>query len=838
MVGLMVGLLSCAGCGPSFQSSDRAIPLPLAERDAAENGDQPGRWPGWRGNNGSGVATGGSPPIHFSPTEGCRWKVAVPGHGNSSPVVWDRFVLLTSALGDRDPAKLAVLCFDRTDGRLLWQAEAGPSHGATHVKNGYASASVATDGKRIFAFFGGAGLFAYDLSGKPLWRTDLGPLAHQWGTAASPILFGETVIQLCDCEAGSAIAAFDQSTGRQVWRTERPSQGCWTTPVLVNVASEHGPAAEMVVNGTTVKPSGDGLVIGYDPRDGRELWRVRGTTDLVTPTALLSGGLVYSLSGRNGPVIAIRPGGSGDVTDTHIVWKAGRGGPYIPSGIAYRNRLYIVGDAGALTCHNAGSGEVIWRTRLPGVYTASLVAADGRIYATSEQGMVSVFAAADTFELLAQNPLDARCLATPAMADGDLLMRTETDLYCFSGQASATPEQGSIDPPNHKPLAPPDRADKTASQKESAPPAGNVAAAADAWPLFRGDAHATGVAASSLPEKLELLWTFSADKGGFESTAAIVDGTVFVGDTRGKLYAIGLADGRKRWEYSTPLGFTASAAVRHGLLYLGDSDGQFYCVDANSGKLKWKFETQAEINSSANFYRDKVLVGSQDSTLYCLNADTGELAWKCESGDQIRCFPTVVEDRGFVAGCDGQLHVIDLEQGKSVAEVSLEGPTGATPAVLGDHLFVGTEEGTLFAIDWRQAKVLWQYVNHQRSAPYRSSAAVTPQAVIVGSRDKLVHALDPKDGSVLWTFTTKSRVDSSPVVVGERVFVGSADGRLYELELKTGQERWRFEAGGAVVASPAVAAGRLVIGNDNGELFCFGTKQDATSRSPLPPGEG
>jgi outer membrane protein assembly factor BamB len=346
--------------------------------------------------------------------------------------------------------------------------------------------------------------------------------------------------------------------------------------------------------------------------------------------------------------------------------------------------------------------------------------------------------------------------------------------------------------------------------------------AGDAWPLFRGDPQATGVAAGSLPEKLELLWTFAVDGGGFQSTAAIAQGMVYAGALDGKLYAVDLAGGHKQWEFPAELGFTASAAVRHGLIFLGDSDGRFYCIDAKSGKEKWHFDTEGEINSSANFYQDQVLFGSQDGKLYCLKADTGQKVWQYESENMIQCSPTVAGDRAFVAGCDAKLHVIDLAGGRPVGEVDIEGPTLCTPAVLGGMLFVGTRENTFFGIDWQQPTVVWRYKSPKRSTEFRSSAAVTSELAIVGARDRLVHAVERKSGQGVWTFSTKGQVDSSPVVVGSRVFVGSDDGRLYALDLKTGRQLWMFEGGGSILASPAVAAGRLVIGTDDGNLYCFG----------------
>jgi len=817
-----LGMVSLAGCRPAFEASDQAEPWPLLDRDPAETGDETGRWPGWRGKNGSGISPGGNPPQSFGPSKNVRWKVRVPGRGNSSPVVSDRFVLLSSALEKTDPPALAVLCFDRADGALLWQAPAGEARGRTHAKNGHASASVATDGRRIFAFFGSTGLFCCDFSGKQVWHAELGDLDHLWGTAASPVLFRDTVIQLCQSEQDSYLAAFDKATGQPIWRTGRSSGGCWSTPVVIDVAADDGRSTELIVNGG----SGRRQVSAYDPADGRQLWRVSGTAEFVAPTPVVCKGLVYCASGRNGPIMAIRPGGSGEVTKTHLVWKTARGGPYIPSGVAYRNRLFLVDDAGRITCYNAGNGRKIWRERLRGPFSASLVAVAGRIYAVNEHGTVYVLAAADSFDLLAENPLDERCLATPAVAGDELLIRTEEHLYCCAEEsAAALAERPAGQPAEQPPQA---RATPKADVPTAVAP-GEIAPAAtapkDAWPLFRGNRQATGAAGATLPEKLERLWTFSVPEGGFQSTAAIAEGMVFLGCFDGKLYAIDLSGGGKKWEFPTELGFTASAAVRGGQVFIGDSDGRFYCIDAESGKVKWDFPTEAEINSGANFYKDNVLFGSQDGFLYCLKAGTGKLVWKYESEDMIQCSPTVAGDRAFVAGCDGRLTMVGLAEGKRIAGIDIEAPTLCTPAVLGPTAFVGTTGSALLAVDWQKGEILWRYTAAERPAEFRSSAAVTPQLVVVGSRDKLVHAIDAAVGLPVWTFPTKARVDSSPVIAGDRVFVGSADGRLYALDIKTGELRWQFEAGGSILASPAVAAGRLVIATDEGDVYCFGAKQ-------------
>jgi outer membrane protein assembly factor BamB len=840
-------ILFGSGCRPSFQATEEAISLPLDQKDPLENNRDLARWPAWRGKNGAGIAPGGSPAIYFSGTQGFRWKQQVPGSGNSSPVVWDNFVLLTSAIKYSEEPTLAILCFDRSDGKQLWQYEVGKARGETHVKNGYASASVATDGQRIFAFFGSTGLCCCDFDGKQLWKAELGELEHRFGTASSPVLFGKTVIQVCDSDEDSYIAAFDKMTGNRVWRTERPSNGCWSTPVFVDVQDGSAHRTEMVVNGTE-DSSGEGWIIAYDPSDGRELWRVRGTTKWVTPLPLVGNGLVYCMSGRNGPIEAIKPGGTGDVTDSRVIWRHNTGGPYIPSGLAYRNRLFVLSDEKWVVCYNIGNGERLWSANLGGPYSASLVAADGRIYAVNENGRVSVFAAADSFKLLAQNDLGTRCLATPAIAEGELLIRTETDLYCFpvlsrentAGQAgSTTPAEAtigqadSINPtgsatqsgagsPSGKVIMTPGRAPLRI--EDVAGPANQ--APADAWPMFRGNTQSTGVSAAILPEKLKRLWSFSAGKGEFLSTPAVADGTVFIGDSKKILHALDLQGGGIRWEFSASGGFIASPAVRDGHVFIGDIDGRFHCIDARTGGEKWHFDADGEIDSSANFHQDKVLFGSTDTNLYCLKADTGELAWKFDASEYIFSSPTVAGDRAFVACCDGFLHAIDLATGNSISEVELNGATGCTAAVLGDGLFVGTEENDFLAIDWKGAKVVWRFTSPRRGAGFRYSAApspaVAPQVVIVTSSEREVRAFNPRTGQPLWSFTAGSRVDSSPVIVGGRVFVASTDGCLYALDLNSGNEKWRFELGGSVAGSPAVASGRLLIGTDNGELHCFG----------------
>lgn len=423
--------LAAVGCADSDEPLPVSLSLPTVVRGhLADDAAASAVWPGWRGGPAGGVSAARGLPVSWSASDGFDWKVAVPGEGNSSPVVWDDRIVLTTALGEGPTRTLALVCFDAESGELLWQSEAATAAGATHAKNGYASATPATNGERIFVSFGSAGLFCYDFGGELLWRVALGDLKHMWGTASSPVLFGDLVIQLCDHQHGSYLAAFHQASGERIWEARRDSYGSWSTPVLIEARDEQGQRrVELVVNGTGTNDARGGFVIAYDPATGAELWRVQGTTDIVCPTLIVGDDLLVSTSGRNGPIFAIEPGGGGNVTASRVRWKLRRGGAYVPTGLAYEGRLYTLADGGVVSCHELKSGKRIWQQRLRGTFTASLVAGDGKIYAVSESGTVYVLAAGDTFQLLAENPMNERCLATPALAGGAVVLRTARHLY-------------------------------------------------------------------------------------------------------------------------------------------------------------------------------------------------------------------------------------------------------------------------------------------------------------------------------------------------------------------------------------------------------------------------
>ena len=428
-----------AGCQDAVQApslSEALLTTIALDESLQEVSDS--NWPGWRGHNASGVSQCNHLPVEWDQREGWRWRQRLRGLGNSSPVVWEDSVLITSDIN----GTLNVECYSLLDGQPRWSTAAGQTQGTTHVKNGHASATVVTDGERVYAFFGGAGLHCFSLQdGSIVWQQSLGDLEHHWGTASSPVLYEDLVIQMCDNHQESFLVALNKLSGEEVWRTPRPSNGSWSTPTFVTVQRGDKQFVEMIVNGTGTDHAGGGQVFAYDPLMGHELWNVRGTKDIVCPTAIVHEGLVLSTSGRNGPIIAIRPGGFGEVSDSHVAWREPRGGPYVPTGLAMDHRLYLIADNGNASCYDTQSGTRLWRERLPGKFTASLVAGDGKIYATSEEGTVYVFAPGDEFKLLATNRLNDGCLATPAVAAGNLLIRTESYLYCFGPMQLAAAER-------------------------------------------------------------------------------------------------------------------------------------------------------------------------------------------------------------------------------------------------------------------------------------------------------------------------------------------------------------------------------------------------------------
>jgi len=394
-------------------------------RMVADEGEGAKYWPRWRGPSGQGLANGTGYPDTWSATQNIAWKVPVPGGGNSSPIVWGDRIFLTTAYDNG--RRMSIVAFRRSDGQKMWEASApeGKSPYGNHYKNGYASATAATDGQRVYASFGARGLVAVDMDGKVVWHRDLGRMDAYHGTAGSPLLYKDRLILYQDQFNDSFVAAFDTRTGRELWRTKRDAQVGWGTPIAVRV----GDHDEIIV-------SSQWTVRAYNPDSGAELWNCKGTTDEVIPTPVVGYGMVFCSSGRAGPTLAIRPGGKGDVTRTHVAWTSPRGSPFVPSPILYGEHLYMINDmASIVTCLEAMTGKVLFQSRLGAAqregFSASPVAVEGKVFFTNDEGETFVLKAGPTFEMLHVNKLDEAVLATPALVDGRWYIRTDRNLIAI-----------------------------------------------------------------------------------------------------------------------------------------------------------------------------------------------------------------------------------------------------------------------------------------------------------------------------------------------------------------------------------------------------------------------
>lgn len=341
------------------------------------------------------------------------------------------------------------------------------------------------------------------------------------------------------------------------------------------------------------------------------------------------------------------------------------------------------------------------------------------------------------------------------------------------------------------------------------------------WSQFRGNPRLTGVSSASIPAKLNLAWTYEAGDS-IESSAAIAEGTIYVGTQSGELHAVELATGKLRWKYRTgqPVG-ESSPAVAGGVVYVGDLGGTVHAVDAREGKVVWTFKTQGEIRASPVVSGGNVVIGSYDEHLYGINARSGALVWKVKTEGPVHATAAVAEGIAYISGCDERFRAIRISDGAELYSIESGAYTGASPALDGKQAYYGTFNNEVLGVDLTARRVVWRYEHPQRQFPFYSSAAVANGRVVIGGRDKMVHGLDARTGKGVWTFTTRARVDSSPAIAGGRVYVGSNDGRLYVLNLADGAKLWEFEAGAPLSASPAIAEGYVVIGSQDGRLYAF-----------------
>jgi outer membrane protein assembly factor BamB len=415
-------------------------------------------WPNWRGPRGTGASDEKNLPVRWSASENVAWKAPIGGAGVSSPIVAGDRVFVTSqqgsgvrrpgnhprlaqganagvsgeralaGSGDGDRTFFVVEAFSRGDGRRLWQYRteaAGPLPGV-HDKHNLASPSPVSDGQMVYAWFGTGQIVALDMTGKVVWERHLGkeiaPFEINWGHASSPTLYGDSLLLLCDHAPASYLLAVDKKTGKERWRADRgKGRMSYTTPFVVETPG--GP--ELIVNSSE-------RVDAYDPRTGTFLWHFGGSNQFPIPAPTFHDGVVYMTRGyRSGPYMAVRPGGRGDISRSHVVWEVPTGAPYISSLVYDEGILYMASDVGAVTAIDAATGRRIWQQRVDGIFSASPVAGDGKIYFVSETGETIVLKAGRTPEVLARNDLGERLIASPAISNGQLFIRSDNQLFAI-----------------------------------------------------------------------------------------------------------------------------------------------------------------------------------------------------------------------------------------------------------------------------------------------------------------------------------------------------------------------------------------------------------------------
>lgn len=393
-------------------------------------------WTQFRGPQGNGHATATGVPVQWSDTLNVRWKEALPGEGWSSPVVSEGTIFLTAAVpagGASSDYSLRLLSFNAQTGKQIGSVEIFHQDGATapkiHQKNSHASPTPIIEGDRVYVHFGHQGTACVGRNGKVLWRTRELAYAPVHGNGGTPIVVDDLLIFSCDGGQDPFVAAIEKETGEVVWKTNRQSdvsrKFSFTTPILIEVEGER----------QVISP-GSGEVSALEPQTGEELWRVDyGDGYSVIPKPVFANGLVFVCTGYGRPkLLAIRPDGRGDVTDTHVVWETDRQVPHTPSVLVVGDELYMVADRGVASCLDTRTGKQHWEERLGGNYSASPLYVDGRIYFQSEQGDTTVIAAGKEFQILASNSLGERTLASIGIVDNSLLIRSEQHLYRIEQQ--------------------------------------------------------------------------------------------------------------------------------------------------------------------------------------------------------------------------------------------------------------------------------------------------------------------------------------------------------------------------------------------------------------------
>ena len=591
---------------------------------ACSGGRAEENWPQFRGPEARGISGGTNLPERWSAKENVAWQCDIPGRGWSSPIVWKDRIFLTTVINtgkSEDPKKglyfggdrlkppdtvhqWQVFCLDLKSGKVVWkrQVHEGKPQSTIHIKSSYASETPVTDGERVYCYFGNLGMFCFDLEGKELWKHPLQPQKTRlgWGTAASPVLHKERLYLVNDNEQESYLLALDAKTGSEVWRTPREEKSNWSTPFIWQNKLR-----------TEIVTLGSGQVRSYD-LDGKLLWWLKGMSSITIATPYASNGLLYFSSGyildSSRPIYAVRPGAKGDISlregksaNDFIAWSLPKAGPYNPTTLLVKDRLYVLYDRGFFGCFNAKDGKTIYESqRLPkGIaFTASPWSYNDKVFCLNEDGVTFVLQAGDEFKVLRTNTLadDDMCMATPAIAGDRLLIRTAARVYCLQNTSPKEETRKEIEP-----------ADWSTYNHDLA-----------GWRYNAAEKALSPTTVGKLVEK----WRFpAADSketiGVVHATPTVVGGEVYFGTATFPAFYKLAQDGTLLWVYRNPArkevlppqvgaaitgklrsaaseaGIFGSALVADGAVYFADTGGWMYCLDSQTGKERWKVDSRA-----------------------------------------------------------------------------------------------------------------------------------------------------------------------------------------------------------------------------------------------------
>lgn len=394
-------------------------------------------WPAWRGPTGQGHSVEKGLPLTWGPKENVRWKIALEHPGNSTPVIWGDRIFLTQA--NKGGGVRSLLCLARADGKVLWQKDvAYPDPEKNWAGISYVNASAVTDGERVVVSFASAGMYCYDFEGKELWkRDDLGKWEHVFGSGASPMLYQDLAILWCGPNQNKGrnfLLAVDKRTGKTAWEHDEKT-GSWSTPLLINHKGQDQLLLGMS-NDVKGKPDPQtGHLKGYDPKSGKELWFCHGVDSYVYTSPLYADGVAVQMAGYGGAAIAVRLGGSGDITGDRL-WQHPRNNQRVGSGVIVAGHVYMVDDNGVAHCYELTTGNDLWKSeqRVGARTWGSMVHADGRLYVLMRDGETVVLKADPKFEILANNRLGKgeQTNSSVAISDGEIYLRTFQSLWCIS----------------------------------------------------------------------------------------------------------------------------------------------------------------------------------------------------------------------------------------------------------------------------------------------------------------------------------------------------------------------------------------------------------------------